>query len=136
MKPKNIDKQFFIDICNSSNSMAQAAVKLGLHFNTFKKYAVEYGCYNTNQCGKGIKKNIPNKNNQPLTRAGIRKRIIKENLLPYKCSKCELNEWLGKKISLHLDHIDGNNNNHDLDNLRFLCPNCHSQTSTYTGRNK
>ncbi len=136
MKPKNIDKQFFIDICNSSNSMAQAAIKLELHFNTFKKYAVKYGCYNTNQCGKGIKKNIPNKINQPLTRAGIRKRIIKENLLPYKCSKCELNEWLGKKLSLHLDHIDGNNNNHDLDNLRFLCPNCHSQTSTYTGRNK
>jgi hypothetical protein len=43
---------------------------------------------------------------------------------------------MGNPIVLEIDHIDGNNQNHSLDNLRYLCPNCHSQTSTWRGRNK
>jgi hypothetical protein len=138
IKPKNIPKEKFIEICESSESMAHAASKLGLHHNTFKKYALEYGCYKINQQGKGIKKNIgvKVKFNEIKTRAGIRKRIIEENLIPYKCGECELEEWRGKKISLHLDHINGKSDDHRLENLRFLCPNCHSLTETYTGRNK
>jgi hypothetical protein len=51
-------------------------------------------------------------------------------------SDCIISDnWLGRQITLHLDHIDGNNRNNCLTNLRFLCPNCHSQTSTYAGRN-
>jgi Zn finger protein HypA/HybF involved in hydrogenase expression len=68
--------------------------------------------------------------------AYVRKLIIKHNLLPYRC-KCGIeNEWQGTNISLQLDHIDGNRRNHQLDNLRFLCPNCHSQTPTFCGKNK
>lgn len=139
IKPNNIPKQEFIDICESSESMAHAASKLGLHFNTFKKYAVDYGCYKTNQAGKGIKKNIQTriKNLKDYaTRASVRKRIMRDNLIAYQCDECGLSEWKGKKLSLHLDHIDGNAWNHELSNLRFLCPNCHSLTETYTGKNK
>jgi 5-methylcytosine-specific restriction endonuclease McrA len=138
IKPKNIPQQEFIDICNSSESMAHAASKLGLHFTTFKKYAINYGCYNTNQSGLGTKKNKGNilEINKISSRAGMRNRIIKENLIPYKCSECEISEWKGQKLSLHLDHINGNAWNHELSNLRFLCPNCHSLTDTYTGKNK
>lgn len=53
----------------------------------------------------------------------------------YKCEKCGITEWQGSKITLEVDHIDGNHGNNHLDNLRFLCPNCHSQTETYCGRN-
>lgn len=42
--------------------------------------------------------------------------------------------WKGKPLTLQLDHIDGNSDNNDLDNLRLLCPNCHSQTETFSGR--
>ena len=42
----------------------------------------------------------------------------------------------GEVLSLHLDHINGNNLDHRIENLRLLCPNCHSQTSTYSGKNK
>jgi hypothetical protein len=138
VKPNNIPKQEFIDICENSESMAHAASKLGLHFNTFKKYAIKYNCYKTNQSGKGIKKYHTNLLDitKIQSRAGIRNRIIRGNLISYQCSECELSEWKGQKLSLHLDHIDGNGHNHELSNLRFLCPNCHSLTETYTGKNK
>lgn len=66
----------------------------------------------------------------------LKNRLIKENYLEYKCEKCgNKGEWLGKKLTLQLDHINGKNNDHRIENLRFLCPNCHAQTSTYGGKN-
>lgn len=53
----------------------------------------------------------------------------------YKCESCELSEWLGKKITLELEHIDGDNQNNAKENLKLLCPNCHSFTETWKGRN-
>ncbi len=54
----------------------------------------------------------------------------------YKCLICNLNpEWNGQKLVLQVDHIDGNGLNNCKENLRFLCPNCHSQTSTFGTRN-
>ena len=52
-----------------------------------------------------------------------------------KCQKCGINEWFTQPIPLELDHIDGNSRNNDPDNLRLLCPNCHSLTPTWRGRN-
>lgn len=66
----------------------------------------------------------------------LRKTIIQENLIPYKCAICGITEWQGKTLSLELDHINGENNDNRLENLRFLCPNCHSQTTTYGSRNQ
>ena len=54
----------------------------------------------------------------------------------YKCSCCNISDWNGKDLSLHVDHIDGNSDNNFPSNLRLLCPNCHSQTETFSGRNK
>ena len=67
--------------------------------------------------------------------ASLKRRLIREEILEYKCAICGINQWLGKEISLQLDHINGINNDHRVENLRFLCPNCHSQTNTYGGRN-
>lgn len=51
-----------------------------------------------------------------------------------KCLKCRLSHWFGELITYELDHIDGDNDNNKRDNLRILCPNCHSQTETWRGR--
>lgn len=52
-----------------------------------------------------------------------------------KCLICKNFEWLGKPLKLQIDHIDGNNRNNMRENLRALCPNCHSNTETYCGKN-
>ena len=66
----------------------------------------------------------------------LKQRLVKENRLEYKCAICGIKEWNNLPLSLQLDHINGVNNDHRLENLRFLCPNCHSQTDTYSGKNK
>lgn len=66
----------------------------------------------------------------------LKKRIIKEGVLPYICSNCGNDgNWLGKRLVLQLEHKNGNSSDNRLCNLCLLCPNCHSQTETYAGRN-
>ena len=68
---------------------------------------------------------------------GIKKKIRDNNLIGYKCSICKNSgEWENKKLSLQLDHINGVNDDNRIENLRFLCPNCHSQTETFCGKHK
>ena len=66
----------------------------------------------------------------------LKHRMINANIIKNECNECGLSTWMGKQLSLHLDHIDGNNHNHMRNNLRLLCPNCHSLTDTWCGKNK
>lgn len=53
-----------------------------------------------------------------------------------KCSKCNNSEWMGCKITLWLDHIDGNASNNTPENFRLICPNCDSLNNTFGGKNR
>jgi 5-methylcytosine-specific restriction endonuclease McrA len=67
----------------------------------------------------------------------LKNRVRRLNLLKYECLFCgNTGEWQGKSLSLQLDHENGDNTDNRLENLRFLCPNCHSQTKNYAGKNK
>jgi 5-methylcytosine-specific restriction endonuclease McrA len=67
----------------------------------------------------------------------VKRRIIKENLIEYICSSCSNDGfWENKPLTLQLDHKNGNNFDNRLINLHFLCPNCHSQTETFSKKKK
>jgi 5-methylcytosine-specific restriction endonuclease McrA len=67
----------------------------------------------------------------------IRRWILSNKLLTYVCAVCKgPPEWSNQKLSLQLDHINGRSNDHRLSNLRWLCPNCHSQTPTFGRKNR
>lgn len=71
--------------------------------------------------------------NSPHPRHRVKDRIIVQNLLNYVCSACSLQPmWQSRPLTLVLDHINGINNDNRLKNLRFLCPNCNSQTKTFS----
>lgn len=67
----------------------------------------------------------------------LKKRLIKEGIKENKCEnpECGISEWHGKPISLQIHHINGVHNDNRLENIMLLCPNCHSQTDTYAGKN-
>jgi len=74
--------------------------------------------------------------NSTFNRGHLKKRLIKEGLIKYICSGCGNNGiWLNKSLTLQIDHKNGDSLDNRLENLEFLCPNCHSQTDTFSGRN-
>ena len=75
--------------------------------------------------------------NSSVTQKVLRGYVERHQVLEYRCVKCGCNgKWQEGEISLELDHIDGDNTNNEISNLRYLCPNCHALTETYRGKNK
>lgn len=92
------------------------------------KFYCSYSCYRKHATKTRIEED-PNK-------CGIRSiRTYFKWFRKYECSICKIEKWNEKEITLELDHIDGNHLNNNLDNLRWICPNCHSQTDTYKTKN-
>jgi 5-methylcytosine-specific restriction endonuclease McrA len=145
-KKINVTDEQIIDAATTSLSGAAAAVKLGIKYNTFRVHAKRLGVFLTNQSGKGIKKAIVDERKfnlkdilggeHPQYPTGkLKRRLLEKNIFVNVCSECGVKDWNNKKLVMQLDHIDGNSHNHKLENLRMLCPNCHSQTDTYCGKN-
>lgn len=138
-----MDKDTILDAVKTSSSMAEAASKCGVHYATFRKYAIQYDVWSPNQSGKGMsKKKADGKDKFALDDilAGkhpsysshkLRLRLFEAKLKDNKCECCGIIDWNGSPISMHLDHINGDHYDHRLENLRILCPNCHSQTDTH-----
>ncbi len=75
------------------------------------------------------------KTDSNYSRTHLKKLLIRFDLIKYECSKCQnTGSWQNEKLVLQLEHKNGVCNDHRLENLSFLCPNCHSQTKTFAGR--
>ena len=151
-KISNLSENEIIKVLNNSKSFREVLSKFGYSSNGtgaystlkshLKKLEIKIPEYNYYGDGKN-KKRIPLseiliENSLYQNRACLKNRLIKEKIFEYKCygDGCTLKgEWLGKKLSLQLEHKNGINNDNRLENLTFLCPNCHSQSDTYSGKN-
>jgi predicted RNA-binding Zn-ribbon protein involved in translation (DUF1610 family) len=147
----SISKEEFTYLVSKSNTIADVLRYFGLNnkggnHNTIKRRAKEENIDISHiSLGRGSNKGkrfTPKKTdteyfceNGTVNRNSVKKRIIRNNLIPYQCADCGLgNIWNNKKISLQLEHKNGIPNDNRLINLCFLCPNCHSQTDTYAGK--
>lgn len=134
----------------TSTSYRQVLVKLGLSAQggnnaTVKKLVQRWDVDISHFLG-GAQKGRPKRvrtsldvylnNEQPCGSFRLKNRLLKEGVMTPVCSCCGGTEWMGSPIPLELDHIDGNNSNNNLSNLRLLCPNCHALTPTYRGKNQ
>lgn len=150
-KRKFTDEQF-IDAVRKSHSIRETMLSLGLapaggSYETFrivaKRLNVDYSHFRGQAWNKGLKLGfVPRvstelilSNAHPCQSSGLKSRLLNEGYFSHECSQCHGKTWLDKTIPLELDHIDGNSNNNNLENLRLLCPNCHALTPTYRGRN-
>lgn len=138
--PKQIifSKEEFEKIYYESDSLQEAANKLKMHYNTFRKYIKKFNLKIKNTPKIGLKyklEDIFNGLYPQYPTSKLHKRLIKEGIKEHRCEKCKNTEWQGCSIPLELHHKNGNRTDHRLENLELLCPNCHAQTDTFKAKN-
>lgn len=98
-------------------------------------YGISYLFLNEKEIGKQIPLEEVLVENRNYNSNTLKKRLIEVGLKEDKCEICGCsNEWNGKPLTLQLDHINGNHSDNRLENLRIVCPNCHSQTETFSNK--
>jgi hypothetical protein len=71
-----------------------------------------------------------------VNRNHLKRRLLAAGLKTKKCEICGIDHWRGEPLSLALHHVNGDGLDNRLENLMLLCPNCHSQTDNFAGRNR
>ncbi len=148
-KLENYSNDEIIEILNNCKSFREALNKFGYCSNGSAGYVSakriikkrnivipKYHYYGKGKSNPKYKLNeILIKNSKYTSRRSLKKRLLDEGLLEYKCKCGNTGMWEGKTLVLQLEHKNGINNDNRLENLEFLCPNCHSQSKTFAGRN-
>jgi len=146
------DKEF-VNLIRNSKTYAMALRYFGLSskgasYKTLKA-RIEFLGIDDSHIKKGISSNRGRRfpsNRKPLSeilvehstysRTWLKPRLVEEGILEYKCAQCGICDmWMNKPLVLVLDHVNGVSDDNRVENLRFLCPNCNSQTKTFSGRN-
>lgn len=157
-KMSEISKHELQEMYNINNTMGEIITLLGLNpksgggYRTLKKYTklrdIDLTIFNVNHekhmqlhfstlSVKNAKTLDDLRENSKLGNDTVKRLVLQNGLLYYECSECGQCEIHNDKLlTLQLDHIDGDNNNNNISNLRFLCPNCHTQTPTYGKKNR
>ena len=158
MALRKYDKEWLEELCKDSYSYAEVLTKAGRKQGggaqaTLKRKIEEFDIDISHFTGQLWSKS-PNQqdnkisreqysleeifiSNSPVTQKVMRGYVERHKLIEYRCENCGCDgHWQDGIISLEIDHIDGDNTNNQLSNLRYLCPNCHALTDTYRGKNK
>lgn len=145
-------------LLDESESYASVLEKLGMsrhghNYKTLNKYIKEFDCdlskinknrkqqRNSELHALHNKKLIPLEDiingeyKQKYKGSKLKDRLIKAGYKTHQCERCGLTEWLGNPIPLQLHHKDGDHDNNLIENIELLCPNCHSLTDTFAGKN-
>lgn len=153
---RQYSKEWLIELCQDSYSYAEVLKKAGRKQgggaqktlkNKIEEYQIDISHFTGQrwQQSPHQEKQVKEKysldeifvKNSPISQKVLRGYIERHQVIKYKCQTCGCNgNWQNGIISLEVDHIDGDNTNNEISNLRYLCPNCHALTETYRGRNK
>ena len=155
MRKRNWTDQDFVEAVRSSFSYAQVIEKLhlrvaGSNYDTVKRKINELHLDVSHFTGQAWNQGLrrkPLREPQPLSEIlvehssfvnanHLRERLLKEGLKQRRCECCGNTQWNGQPIPLELHHINAIRDDQRLENLQFLCPNCHALTDNYRGKNK
>ena len=148
-KVYSLDDISFKDLIANSNSYSDClrffglSTKGGSSLDVLKRRINNLDCdtshFNKNYTGrKNVKalSDILIEGSDYANMSRLKIRLLKEKLIEERCYCCGISEWMNKPLSLQIHHKNGINTDHRINNLCLLCPNCHSQTDSYCGRNK
>lgn len=153
-KPSYIDrlsKEEFINIIQQCFSRREFFIKLNMRLSgssckilnrRIKEDNVDISHFKSPSLLRKTKGEIPLsellvKNSRYISSSSLKSKLIKHKLLKYQCCICNNDgNHFGKPLVLQLDHINGERNDNRIENLRILCPNCHTQTETFCGKHK
>jgi len=149
---EKIDKNTFETIVSESYNIADVCRKIGwqprgdnykIVHKYIDKYNVDISHFKSHRTNIG---NVLNKEKEKKAKyylkeksyvktAYLKWKLFSEGIKEYKCEKCGCTHWNNQQIALQLHHINGDDTDNRLENLQILCPNCHSQTDNFCGRN-
>lgn len=146
-QPRKYTKEFLEELVKTHSNIRHIMLEQGMSlssgsvFTLIRERIREYGI-DTSHFSKHKPETVRRKNtpleevmveNSGYHRGHLKKRIIRDNIIEYKCNLCHIEPiWKDKPLVLILDHINGCYNDHRKENLRFLCPNCNSQEPTFS----